>query len=176
MSKYNLEFKLSVIHHYQLGMNGQEATAKLFNTNKSNLQKWVLAYERHGLEGLTHWSGSYTPEFKELVIQHRHQQHLSYLETAVSFKIPSPNTIRVWERLYHEVGRQALIDQRCRKTYMSKSPKPSLGKPLEEMSKEELLAELQHLRMENAYLKKLRALIQEEKESASRQKRDSSMN
>lgn len=50
------------------------------------------------------------------------------------------------------------------------------AKPLEEMSKEELLAELQHLRMENAYLKKLRALIQQEKEPASRPRRGSSMN
>jgi transposase len=30
----------------------------------------------------------------------------------------------------------------------------------EKRSREELLAELQHLRMENAYLKKLRALVQ----------------
>lgn len=174
MSKYDLAFKLSVIRHYQMGTCGYKRTGKRFGVNESCVRKWIFAYEHHGLEGITHRSGSYTAQHKQSVIQYKKQHHLSIRETATLFKIPSPSTVRVWERLYDEGGIQALTDNRGRNKRMSKHPKPSPEKPIEEMSQEELHAELQHLRMENAYLKKLRALIQEKK--ASEQKRNSSMN
>ena len=49
---------------------------------------------------------------------------------------------------------------------MSKKP-PSPLSPDEERSQKELLEELAYLRAENAYLKKLDALIQEEREAKS---------
>lgn len=174
MSKYDLAFKLSVIRHYQLGIDGQKATARRFGVPPSCLRRWFLTYERHGVEGLAHRSRSYTAAFKESVIHYKRQHHLSASETAVLFKIPSNSIISLWEKRYDEGGIQALAENRGRKKRMSKSPKPSPEKPIDKMSKEELLEELQHLRMENAYLKKLRALIQEKK--ASEQKRNSSMN
>lgn len=176
MSKYDLEFKLSVVRHYQLGVDGRRLTAKRFGINDSMVRKWVLAYEHHGLEGLTDNSVSYTPEFKESVVRHKHKHHLSPREVAARFKIPSFSTVLVWERRYHKGGVQSLTNKPGRKKNMSKPPRPPASKPLEKMSKEEMLAELEHLRMENAYLKKLKALIQQEKESAPEPKHDSFVN
>jgi len=45
------------------------------------------------------------------------------------------------------------------------------AKPDESRSREELLEEVNHLRMENAYLKKLKALVQEQELEASLKKR-----
>ena len=64
------------------------------------------------------------------------------------------------ERIYYEEGPQALHrNNRGRKPIM-KSSKPR-KKKLEKAVEEDLIAEVQRLRMENEYLKKLNALVQE---------------
>ena len=64
-----------------------------------------------------------------------------------------------WERIYYEEGPQALYqERRGRKINMNSKPrKKKLSKEIEE----DLIAENQRLRMENEYLKKLNALVQE---------------
>jgi len=52
-----------------------------------------------------------------------------------------------------------------------KKVQPQSAKPDESRSREELLEEVNHLRMENAYLKKLKALVQEQELEASLKKR-----
>ncbi len=176
MSKYDLDFKLSVIKHYQSGIEGFNATARRFDIPTTCVREWFSAYEHNGLEGLTHRPGRYPAEFKKLVIQHKQQKHLSIRETAALFNIPSFSMIRAWEKRYDEGGIHSLTDNRGRKKRMSKPPRPPASKPLEEMSQEEMLAELEYLRAENAYLKKLSALIQQKEASASKKRRDSSVN
>lgn len=89
-----------------------------------------------------------------------HKNHLSISETATLFKISSDYTVGKWERLYYEEGPLALYrDKRGRKKGMS-TDKPKKVK-LSKETEEDLIAEVQRLRMENAYLKKLNALVQE---------------
>jgi len=81
-------------------------------------------------------------------------------ETATKFGIPGDATVGKWERIYYEEGPQGLyIDRRGRKSKMS-SDKPR-KKKLSKETEEDLIAEVQRLRMENEYLKKLQALVQE---------------
>ena len=56
---------------------------------------------------------------------------------------------------------------------MSKKPSKSIASPsvTESPSREQLLAEVEYLRMENAYLKKLEALIQADELAARAKKR-----
>ena len=176
MSKYDLEFKLSVIRYLEKEGASKKSASKHFGVNASCIRKWVWAYEYHGLEGLKHRNGSYSAEFKESVVRYKKQNHLSGREVAARFNIPGPATIQAWERRYDEGGIQALTDQRGQKKSMSKHLNESPRKPLEEMSQEEMHAELQYLRAENAYLKKLKALIRQKKESVSKLKQDSSSN
>ena len=88
-----------------------------------------------------------------------HQNHLSCSETALRFQIPQDYLVSKWERIYYEEGPQALYeDKRGRPRKMSSKPiKKKLSKKIEE----DLIAENQRLRMENEYLKKLNALVQE---------------
>lgn len=97
----------------------------------------------------------YTPEFKKLVIETMRSEHLGYKETAERFEIPGHERIRQWERIYLEEGPEGFaIERRGRK---------STGRPrkLPTEVEADLIAENQRLRMENAYLKKLQALVLE---------------
>jgi transposase len=89
-----------------------------------------------------------------------HKNHLSNRQAAAKFGIPAPSVVDKWERIYYEEGPQGLyIEKRGRKSNMS-SDKPRKRK-LSKQTEEDLIAEVQRLRMENEYLKKLNALVQE---------------
>lgn len=97
----------------------------------------------------------YTPEFKIKVIETMHNEKLSYREAARQFEITDHKMVARWERIYLEEGAEGLrIDRRGRK---------STGRPqkLKTDIEEDLIAEVQRLRAENAYLKKLNALVAE---------------
>lgn len=51
MSKYSTDFKLQVVNEY-LKLGGQKRVAYLFNICQSDVRKWSLAYQAHGLSGL----------------------------------------------------------------------------------------------------------------------------
>ena len=63
-----------------------------------------------------------------------------------------------WERIYNEKGPHALFEERrgrCKKMESKQEIKKTT-----DMSQKELINEVEYLRMENAYLKKLNALVQ----------------
>ena len=97
----------------------------------------------------------YTPEFKIKVVETMHREKLSYRETARQFDIRDHDRVAAWERIYLEEGAEGLyIERRGRK---STGRPPKIKKEIDE----DLIAEVQRLRAENAYLKKLNALVAE---------------
>ena len=95
----------------------------------------------------------YTPEFKIKVVETMHREKLSYRETARQFDICDHDRVAAWERIYLEEGAEGLfIEHRGRK---------STGRPPKIKKEEDLITEVQRLRAENAYLKKLNALVAE---------------
>jgi len=160
MAKYSYEEKLeAVLRVIEDGMS-QQQSAKILGAHKNCVQKWLRLYNEHGPEGLVIKHGSYTGDFKQNVIEYMHVNHLSNRQTAAKFAIPSPSVVDKWERIYYEEGPQALYkDNRGRKSKMN-SNKPR-KKKLNKETEEDLIAEVQRLRMENEYLKKLNALVQE---------------
>ena len=160
MAKYSYEERLeAVLRVVEEGMSAK-ASAKILGTAYEHVRRWVKRYEQFGPEGLILKHGSYDGAFKISVIEYMHENHLSLSQAAVKFGIPHDNTIGKWERIYYEEGPQALYqDNRGRKTKMS-SDKPR-KKKLNKETEEDLIAEVQRLRMENEYLKKLNALVQE---------------
>ena len=98
----------------------------------------------------------YTPEFKKLVVETMHKERLSIREVSARFEIGDHNAVARWERIYLMEGPEGLaIERRGRG---SKGRPPKLPKEVED----DLLKEVQRLRAENAYLKKLQALVLEE--------------
>ena len=158
MSKYSVEFKLEVVKYYEENRCGYETTAKHFNVGFACVQRRVNKYKVHGVKGLIKNQQQYNGKFKQNVVEYMHNNHLSLQETAIHFNLAGDWIVSKWERIYYEEGPQGLyIDKRGRKKNMSSKPeKKKLSKDVEE----DLIAEVQRLRMENAYLKKLQALVQ----------------
>ena len=97
----------------------------------------------------------YTAEFKKLVVETMQQEHLGYSETARRFEVSSHARIKEWERIYLTEGPEGFAIERRGRS--------STGRPrkLPKEVEEDLLAEVQRLRAENAYLKNLQALVSE---------------
>lgn len=161
MSKYSDEFKLKVVKYCIEEKHSRSGAAKEFNIPSSTIVKeWIKKYKEHGVKGLIkQQKSSYSGEFKQNVIEYMHNNHLSLTETAIKFNLGNNNVVGKWERIYYEEGPQALYEERRgRKKNMSSKPRK---KKLSKEVQEDLIAEVQRLRMENAYLKKLQALVQE---------------
>lgn len=166
MSKYSKSFKLKVVQTYLSGKRGQKLVADEFNINRSQVRERVSAYKLNGEAGLTPLNSNrrYSAEFKLSVIAYRRRHHLSLPETAKHFNMASFSTLHVWEQRYNHQGIHALIDRRGDSKMKPQSKNPYVtDKPVEQMTAEELMRELQYRRTENAYLKKLDALIQQRK-------------
>lgn len=162
MSKYSNELKLEVVKYYIEEHHSYSECCKKFNiAHISSIQKWVRKYQENGPIGLMkQLKSSYDGNFKQNVVEYMHDNHLSANQTACIFNLGDHNVVLKWERIYYEEGPQALyVESRGRSRKMN-SKKISKNKKDNINEKEDLLEEVQRLRMENEYLKKLNALVQ----------------
>ena len=160
MAKYSFEDKWNAVRLVVEEQISEREAARITGIAKTPIRRWVERYKQFGTEGLLLKHGSYSGEFKISVVEYMHENHLSLTQTAVKFGIPTEITVSKWERIYYEEGPLALYrENRGKKSKMS-SNKPR-KKKLSKETEEDLIAEVQRLRMENEYLKKLNALVQE---------------
>jgi transposase len=178
LAKYTTQFKLEVVQQYLAGAIGYKSLGKQHGINDTHVKRWVSLYRNHGVSGLEKKHTMYSPQQKLAILQHMWDNELSYEEAAAKFNIRSPGSIPGWERCYHSGGLDALAPRpRGRPPKMSTPLPPKAQTPTDDESRtrEELLAEVNYLRMENAYLKKLEALVQAQKQqrTSARKKRKS---
>ena len=166
MTMYGVETKLKLIAMVERQGYSIGAAAKKIKVSRQLAARWMRMYEFHGYEGLVMKSGTYTGKFKLDVIQYMHKNHLSVREASAKFGIPSHATVLKWERIYYEEGAKGLMEDRRGRT---KGNKPEVKK-LSKETEEDLIAEIQRLRAENAYLKKYNALVQKKKNSEASRK------
>ncbi len=97
----------------------------------------------------------YTGEFKQMVGETMMREKLSYCEAARQFDVSDHNRVSSWERIYLMEGPEGL--------YIERRGRGIKGRPQQfpKEVEEDLLKEVQRLRAENAYLKKLQALVLE---------------
>jgi len=164
--KHSLETRLAVVNHYLAGNEGTRATAELFGVDRTSVRRWISAYQHHGVGGLSGNRAALSPEFRVTVIQAIIRDALSVREATARFNISNESVVLHWVNVYKETGLTGLLKikrGRARKVTKKSSHHPQPDKALEKLSPEELRAELRYLRAENAYLKKLKALVQSEK-------------
>ena len=173
MGKYKAEFKLAVVRKYLEGSMGYRLVAEHFDiANHSLIERWVGFYRLHGDDGLCLKRAFYSADFKLSVLKHMWDNSLSRGRTAAIFNIRRHATVGDWERAYRTGGVDAL--KPCRKGPSRMQPvpdKPEATKIEDNRTREELLAEVEYLRTEVAYLKKLDALVRSQKQSTTLRKK-----
>ena len=162
--KYDWKFKLRCVEDYKQGRwtekpEWSDASVKTFH---EKIRIWCRTYDQYGLDGLKHepsnkdWSAEERFELVAKVLAGS-----SIKSVAVEAGINDGQLSR-WVRRYRLYGYDGLQLRKGRKPKdptMNEKPKP---KELTASEKEELILlrrQNEYLRAENAYLKKLRALI-----------------
>lgn len=164
--KYSYEFKLKVVQEYLTGFLGTRLIARKYHiSDKSLVRKWVNQYNIHGKESLQpkKTNKKYSLNFKQNVLRFKQDTGASYIETANTFGISEPSIIANWKRKFLEEGIAGLKKPQGRPPKMPKSnqektnqKKVTKNQDIDEL--ELLKKENEYLRIELAYLKKLKAL------------------
>jgi transposase len=175
MSKFNVEEKVEAVIRYQRGSEGLKCIAESIGVHHTILVTWIKQYELHGEKAFEKRYTSYTLQYKLDVLNYMSNNGTSIRETAAIFNIPAPSTLVQWKRLLETQGIDALKPKKkgrpsMKKDNQKKSKKQSKKQLPAEGSVEALKAELEQLRMENEYLKKLNALVQNKEKSPKKTK------
>ncbi|MGR6130506.1 IS3 family transposase [Paenibacillus sp. S33] len=159
MPKFSLDEKLEAIRRYQSGTEGVKSIAQSLGMNHEALRMWIRQYESHGVKAFEKTYTAYSTAYKLDVLNYMNENGTSPNEAAVIFKISSPGVIRKWRSQFNEHGIDALNSKKKGRPRMTDKNK-NLTKKQEPAkdSMEALQAELERLRMENAYFKKVECL------------------
>lgn len=99
-------------------------------------------------------------EFKQKAVEDMRENRLSQIETAKKYGI-TRSMIQRWERIYLEEGPEGLYIERRGQASRGSGTQNRRPPKLDKNVEEDLIAEVQRLRAENDYLKKLNALVSE---------------
>ncbi|MBU8919068.1 IS3 family transposase [Bacillus sp. FJAT-29953] len=155
MSKFNTEEKIEAVIRYQQGLEGVKSIAKSIGVHHTVLLNWIKQYEHHGVDAFIKPYTSYTTEFKLDVLNYIKETGTSIREAAAIFNIATHSTVQKWQKSFELQGIDALKPTKKGRPAMKKEtnkPQPVEG------SEEALRAEIERLRMENAYFKKVEGL------------------
>lgn len=161
MAKYSAEFKLKIVKEYLEGNLGSKLLTKKHDiSDHSLILTWTRVFKAFGEEGLRRKQTKqlYPVQFKLDVLNFMKQTGASYRDTAIQFKINSPSLIARWNGILLKDGIDGLKDKTKGRPSMKKKQANKAKNNLETMSREEQLnREIELLRLEVAYLKKLKA-------------------
>lgn len=157
MAKYSQGFKLKIVQEYLKGNLGYLLLAQKYGIpSPTPIKRWVRAYKISGEKGLQRKTKheEYPVQFKLDVLNFMKQTGASYQDTAIRFNMNDPSLIATWNSKFLKEGVEGLKHAKGRPS-MSKKSKATVKKT---MSREEQLErENELLRLEVAYLKKLKA-------------------
>lgn len=151
-----------MVRYYLETGSGYRLTARHFGINRTQVQDWVRLFSSQGYEGLLRRQPTIhrTLAFKRLVVETLINESLSLPQASTRFDDIPPPTILQWKRLYE----RGLLDGPEEMLAMSKKVyRPDLSKPDSEKTPEEMARELQYMRAEVAFLKKLNELEEQDR-------------
>lgn len=159
MIKYSEEFKLKVAEEYLGGCLSYRRLAKKYKVPTTTLRGWVRIYKHYGSKKLVQNKQEqrvYSVQFKLDVLRFMKSTGASVSDTALQFGIKSPSMISRWRKLFLEGNLGALDNQRGLLS-MTNKPTNKSNNEAQKRNHKELERENELLRLEVAYLKKLRA-------------------
>ncbi|WP_342472341.1 IS3 family transposase [Metasolibacillus sp. FSL H7-0170] len=158
MAKYTSEEKLQAVLRYLEGKESSHEIAKSMGTDHKAILNWAKQYEYNGVETFIKRYTNYSAQFKLDVLNYMIENGTSLLETAAIFHIATPSTLRVWKKQFETKGFDALQSKRKGRPSMKKETNKQPKQAPVEGSPEALQAEINRLRMENEYFKKVERL------------------
>ncbi|MGG1629257.1 IS3 family transposase [Rossellomorea sp. NRS-1567] len=159
MAKFPREYKLQVAKRYLNELVSYRDLANQVGVDQSVLRYWVMLVRHHGDQAFVFPYTNYPSAFKLRVIQFITEKNYSIREASAIFHIPDPCMVRRWVKKWERAGEDAFGSLEMRPSTMTSNHKNkkikdnSSNQTMEDMKKE-----LEYLRMENAYLKKLNGL------------------
>jgi transposase len=160
MVKFSELEKLATFQRYLDGHESCAAIANSVGIEKGELQLWIKRYEYYGEGAFVKSYTMYSTQYKLDVLNYMSEHRTSIRETTAIFNLSTTTIIRSWKKLFEVGGINALESKKKGRLIIKKDTKKST--PVEG-SIEVLQAELEHLRVENTYLKKLNTLVQNRK-------------
>lgn len=170
MRNFTLEEKIQAVQRYLNGLVSYRELAKEVGVDHSVLRYWVMLFKHHGDQAFSFPYTNYSPAFKLRVIQFTNETNYSIREASAIFHLPDPCMLRRWKKKWEIGDEDALEIKEKGPSAMSSHNQKNKKENSSDPSIEELKKENELLRMENAYLKKLRALVQKESVKHSKRK------
>lgn len=174
MGIYETKFKLKVVESFLAGEGGAKLLARRWSVPEEKIRLWVSHYRLHGVAGLQPKRGTYTAYFKLQVLSHQVREQLSSRQVAAIYDIRNPNQVVVWRRVFDDGGVAALEDRRQAHPMKADKPNPEPPNTDSASSNRALREEVERLRAEVAYLKKLEALVRVNRQAAQKERKPSS--
>jgi transposase len=166
--KHSFDFKLSCVKQMADFYRSADSISKEYGLTCSMVKRWYRVYEQAGSEGLRTRKGKLTlsPSFKLEVLNAIRLERLSLNEAVLRFGLSTEALIVDWRKKLDKYGLAGLEPRPKGRPPMAKKEIPIKRKPRKSDTpltrEEELMRENEHLRAENALLKKLQALVQAE--------------
>lgn len=171
MTKFTAETKLIIIKGFNPRIIAQIEYARQMEVTRSQFQYWLKLYELHGEDGLKKNYTNYPISFKLDVLNYMVQSGASLMDTAALFKISSYTMVYDWQKKMQTGGVEALEPSQKGHPFMKNKSTKQPKQTSPEGSVEALEARIKQLEMENEYLKKLNALVQNKEKSPNKTKR-----
>ena len=175
MADFTAEDRIQIVLRYLNSNESIQEIARQVQINKSIVSGWIRLYEQQGSEAFLKNYTSYSTQFKMDVLNYMNETGTSSIDAAAIFTISSPGMIRNWRTKWKQGGIDALQPKKKGRPSMKKETEKSESKketPIPvEGTLEELQARIERLEMENAHLKKLKALVQIQEKLQTKSKR-----
>ena len=155
--KHSLSEKLKAVELYDSGY-GSTTISKRLMIPRCMINRWIRVYLVNGVSGLDNRKQSQlSSELKQHVVKDVLEKSLSFESVALKYHI-SISAVYSWTQQVKKQGYE-ILSQIKRGRPANDMGRHKQKQPETELEK--LQEELRYLRAENAYLKKLRALVQE---------------
>ncbi len=163
MAKFTAEQRIQIVLRYLSGNESINEIAQEVQVQKTIISGWIRLYEQQDSEAFLKSYTSYSTQFKTDVLNYMNETGTSSVDTAAIFNISSPGMIRNWRTKWKQGGIDALQPKKkgrlsMKKEIKKRGSKKDTSSPVEG-TVEALQAKIERLEMENAYLKKLNALV-----------------
>lgn len=165
MVKYDEEFKLKLVNDYLDSDLSYVSLAKKYDIpSPSSIKNWVRAYKSQGVEGLkrkkrkSKKKAVYSVQFKLDVVQFVLETRASFPQAAKHFNLNRSALVASWFNAFQKAGIGGLKPKGRGRSSMPKKPSHDKNNEANHLTpNQELVRENELLRLENAYLKKLKA-------------------